>query len=51
MRTWPDATTLIDTRGRKQFEDALVDGRPGERRVVLSNLVALCTKNEAAPLR
>jgi hypothetical protein len=39
--------TLIDMRGRKQFEDALVDGRPGERRVVLSDLVALCTKNEA----
>jgi len=39
--------TLIDTRGRKQFEDALVDGRPGERRVVLSDLVALRTKNEA----
>ncbi len=37
---------LIDTRGRKQFEDALVDGRPGERRVVLSDLIALCTKNE-----
>ncbi len=37
---------LIDTRGRKQFEDALVDGRPGERRVVLSDLVAMCTKNE-----
>jgi len=38
--------TLIDTRGRKQFEDALVSGRPGERRVVLSDLAALCTKNE-----
>src|SRR5262249_55244564 len=38
--------TLIDTRGRKQFEDALVEGRPGERRVVLSDLAALCTKNE-----
>ena len=37
---------LIDTRGRKQFEDALIDGRPGERRVVLSDLVALCTKDE-----
>jgi hypothetical protein len=37
---------LIDTHARKQFEDALVDGRPGERRVVLSDLVALCTKNE-----
>jgi hypothetical protein len=36
---------LIDTRGRKQFEDALVDGRPGERRVVLSDLIALCIKN------
>jgi hypothetical protein len=38
--------SLIDTHGRKQFEDALVDGRPGERRVVLSDLVALHTKNE-----
>ena len=38
--------TLIDTRGRKQFEEALVDGRPGERRVVLSDLVALCTKDD-----
>jgi hypothetical protein len=37
---------LIDTRGRKQFEDALVEGRPGERRVVLSDLAALCTKME-----
>ena len=37
---------LIDTRGRKQFDDALVDGRPGERRVVLSDLIALCTKDE-----
>jgi hypothetical protein len=37
---------LIDTRSRKQFEDALVEGRPGERRVVLSDLFALCTKNE-----
>ncbi len=36
---------LIDTRGRKQFEDALVDGRPGERRVVLSDLIALSMKN------
>ena len=39
--------TLIDTRGRKQFEDALVDGRPGERRVILSDLAALCTKDES----
>ena len=38
--------TLIDTRGRRQFEDALVGGRPGERRVVLSDLVALCTKDD-----
>ena len=37
---------LIETRARKQFADALVDGRPGERRVVLSDLFALCTKNE-----
>ncbi len=37
---------LIDTRGRKQFEEALVDGRPGDRRVVLSDLFALGTKSE-----
>lgn len=37
---------LTDMRGRKQFEDTLVDGRPGERRVVLSDLIALSTKNE-----
>ncbi|HET9894101.1 MAG TPA: hypothetical protein VFQ44_04150 [Streptosporangiaceae bacterium] len=37
---------LIETRGRKQFADALVEGRPGQRRVVLSDLFALCTKNE-----
>jgi hypothetical protein len=38
--------TLIDTRGRKQFDEALIDGHPGDRRVVLSDLVALCTKDD-----
>src|SRR5262249_34373363 len=36
---------LIDTRGRKQFEDALVGGEPGERQVVLSDLFASGTKD------
>lgn len=36
---------LIDTKGRKQFEEALVDGRPGERRVVLSDLLAVDAKD------
>ena len=37
--------TLLDTKGRKQFEDALVEGRPGERRVVLSDLLAAEAKD------
>lgn len=37
---------LIDTRTRRQFDDALVDGRPGERRVVLSDLAAVGTKDD-----
>jgi hypothetical protein len=38
---------LVETRSRKQFEDALVDGRPGQRRVVLSDLAVLAAKDEA----
>lgn len=35
---------LIPSRGRKMFEDALIGGQPGERRVVLSDLLALDPK-------
>jgi hypothetical protein len=38
---------LLDTRLRRQFEEALVDGRPGQRRVVLSDLDAVEAKDEA----
>ena len=38
--------TLIEARNRKQFSDALTGGRPGERRVVLSDLQTLAAKNE-----
>jgi hypothetical protein len=38
---------LVETRSRKQFEDALVDGRPGQRRVVLSDLAVLAAKDES----
>jgi hypothetical protein len=38
--------TLIEARNRKQFSDALTGGKPGERRVVLSDLLVLGAKNE-----
>lgn len=38
--------TLIEARNRKQFSDALTGGKPGERRVVLSDLLTLGAKNE-----
>lgn len=37
---------LLETRTRKQFEDELTAGKPGERRVVLSDLGALGTRDE-----
>jgi hypothetical protein len=39
--------TLVEARGRKAFEDELIAGRPGERRVLLSDLLAMDTKDAA----
>jgi hypothetical protein len=39
--------TLVEARGRKTFEDELIAGRPGERRVLLSDLLAMDTKDAA----
>ena len=39
--------TLVDARNRRQFDDALVAGRPGERRVVLSDLCAIAARDTA----
>lgn len=38
---------LIEARTRKQFEDGLTAGKPGERRIVLSDLGALGTRDES----
>lgn len=38
--------TLIEARNRRQFSEALTGGKPGERRVVLSDLLVLGAKNE-----
>jgi hypothetical protein len=39
--------TLVDARNRRQFDEALVAGRPGERRVVLSDLQAIAARDAA----
>ena len=38
---------LVEPRGRKPFEDALVAGALGRRRLVLSDLVAMAAKDDA----
>ena len=38
---------LVEPRGRKPFEDALLAGAQGRRRLVLSDLVAMAAKDDA----
>lgn len=38
---------LVEPPSRRQFEDALVNGRPGQRRVVLSNLLTADPKESS----
>jgi len=38
--------TLVEPRNRRQFEEALSDGRPGERRVVMSDLRGAHAKDD-----
>ncbi|WP_194915402.1 hypothetical protein [Catenulispora rubra] len=38
---------LVETPRRRQFEDALVNGRPGQRRVVLSDLLTVEVKESS----
>ncbi|MGI8333690.1 hypothetical protein ACRYCC_27390 [Actinomadura scrupuli] len=42
-----DRFTVPPIASRRQFEEELVAGRPGERRVVLTDLVALAPRDEA----
>lgn len=42
-----DRFTVPTIVSRRQFEDELVAGRPGERRVVLTDMVALAPRDEA----